>query len=104
MSAIVNYFANVKPLVNIAEFRVVPPVRCADGFEMSVQASASHYCTPRNSSGPWTHYEVGFPNEVEELLMDYAEDAEDPTDTVYGWVPEAVINEVIEKHGGIVNA
>ena len=33
--------------------------------------------------------------------MAYCEDDSKPTDTVYGCVPCAVINEVLEKHGGI---
>ena len=33
--------------------------------------------------------------------MDYCEDETKPTGTVYGYVPCAVVNEVIKKHGGI---
>lgn len=75
---------------------------CADTFTMSVQASAYHYCTPRNNTGPYTAFEVGYPSEMEELLLPYAEDKEHPTDTVYGWVPAEVIDKVIEKHGGFI--
>lgn len=44
--------------------------------------------------------EVGFPNQREELLMPYAEDPETPTETVYGYVPVTLVEQIIEKHGG----
>tara|TARA_R110000824_G_scaffold40890_1_gene122157 strand:- start:215 stop:427 length:213 start_codon:yes stop_codon:yes gene_type:complete len=47
--------------------------------------------------------EVGFPSDREELLMHWAEESNRPTDTVYGWVPVAVVTNVIAKHGGIVS-
>ena len=34
--------------------------------------------------------------------MDYCENRDEPTETVYAYVPAAVIIDVIEKHGGIV--
>tara|TARA_A100001515_G_scaffold95226_1_gene76329 strand:- start:295 stop:618 length:324 start_codon:yes stop_codon:yes gene_type:complete len=79
---------------------VFPRIQCNDGFNLSVQARAFCYCSPRNDEGPWTAVEVGFPSEREELLMEWAEDSGRPTDTVYGWVPVEVVNEVIAKHGG----
>ena len=79
-----------------------PRVRCADGFSMSVQASAFNYCTPRMDNAGWyTAFEVGFPSEPEPLLTPYAEDKENLTETVYGWVPHSVVAKVIEKHGGL---
>jgi hypothetical protein len=78
------------------------PLRCQDGFTMSVQASYYHYCTPRITlCSHYSEFEVGFPSQVEDLLMPWAEDPEKPTETVYGCVPEEVIDQVIEKHGGI---
>jgi len=77
-----------------------PRIYCWDGFSMSVQAREYVYCRPRNDEGPWTAFEVGYPSEGEPLLMEYAEDADRPTDTVYGYVPIEVIERVIEKHGG----
>ena len=79
---------------------VFPRIQCNDGFNLSVQARAFCYCEPRNDEGPWTEVEVGFPSEREEMIMEWAEDSSRPTDTVYGWVPIEVINEVIAKHGG----
>ena len=77
-------------------------ITCADGFRMSVQASASAYSTPRNNEGPYETAEVGYPSEEESLLMQYVEDASRPTDTVYAYVPSSVISLVCAKHGGIV--
>lgn len=78
-------------------------IKCADGFTMSVQASSFHYCTPRTDKGPHTAFEVGFPSERVEALMPYAEDAETPTETVYGWVPVEIIDAIISEHGGITD-
>ena len=76
---------------------------CADGFEMSVQASKYHYCTPRrNDAVEYSCVEVGFPNECEWELMPWAQDPDTPTSSVYSQVPATVIRTVIEKHGGIV--
>jgi hypothetical protein len=75
---------------------------CKDGFSMSVQANEGAYCTPRKNSQPeYASVEVGFPSSREDLIMEYAEDPKDPTETVYGWVPAEVIRKVIVKHGGI---
>jgi hypothetical protein len=80
----------------------VKPVQCKDGFRMSVQAGEYLYSSPREAAAwPYTAFEVGFPSEAEPLLMEYAEDPDRPTDTVYGYVPANVIEAVIAKHGGL---
>ena len=78
-------------------------ITCADGFRMSVQASASTYSTPRNNEGPYEAAEIGYPSEKETLIMEYAEDRDNPTNTVYAYVPSSVISLVCAKHGGIVD-
>jgi hypothetical protein len=79
----------------------VPRIECADGLTLSVQASAFHYCTPRETGAhPYQSVEVGFPSERIEALMPYAEDAEAPTETVYGYVPVEVVNQIVTEHGG----
>tara|TARA_R110000824_G_scaffold150915_2_gene321726 strand:+ start:387 stop:752 length:366 start_codon:yes stop_codon:yes gene_type:complete len=79
-------------------------VVCADGFKMSVQAFSGGYCTPRiNGAEKYTSVEVGYPSEPEELLMDWAEEPDKPTQTVYGYVPVQVVTNVLAKHGGIVD-
>lgn len=87
--------------------RIFPRMVCADGFTMSVQGHCGAYSSPRDDfADHYTEVEVGFPSEREELLMPYI-DAIDPetvdsTGTVYGYVPISVIEQVIEKHGGLV--
>ena len=80
-------------------------VVCKDKFSMSVQASELHYCTPKENGNTMTYtsVEVGFPTEKEELLMDYADDRDEPTGTVYPYVPAQLILDVIDKHGGMLS-
>ena len=78
-------------------------VVCADGFKMSVQGNEGAYCEPRlNHQKKYSLVEIGFPSEVEPLLMPWCEDKTKPTDTVYGYVPVDIVTSVIVKHGGIV--
>lgn len=83
----------------------VPKIKCADGFAMSVQASAAHYCSPRDSEGPWDSVEIGYPTERVESFMPYidGEDSE-PTGTVYGYVPLTIVAQAIIDHGGFARA
>ena len=81
--------------------KLYKPVVCENGFRMSVQADEMKYCEPRNNTGPYTQVEVGYPSQKESLLMEYAENPDDPTETVYGWVPSNIIWDVILKHGGV---
>jgi hypothetical protein len=81
-----------------------PRIICADGFSMSVQASQYGYCSPREDRGPWYKAEVGFPSAKEESLMEYCEDSEKPTETVYGYVPVEIIEKIVDSHGGIALA
>jgi len=70
---------------------------------MSVQAHDGAYCEPRlDAQRKYTLVEVGFPSAEEELIMPWAEDRNQPTETVYGYVPVDVVTNVIVKHGGIV--
>jgi len=78
-----------------------PKIVCNDGFTMSVQGSNGHYCHPRQTMNWYSEMEVGFPSEKEDLIIEYAECADEPTETVYGYVPVHIIQEVIDKHGGI---
>ena len=77
-------------------------INCVDGFSMSVQASSFHYCTPReNYTEFWSEVEVGFPSEVEGKLVQWAENLDDLTGTVYGYVPVKIVVDVINSHGGV---
>lgn len=77
-------------------------VVCKDGFSVSIQADRGKYCTPRaNKAWPYSEVELGFPNQIDELIEDYSEEPGN-TETVYGYVPIEVVNALIDKHGGIV--
>lgn len=80
---------------------LAPRIKCADGLHMSVQASRTHYCSPREDHGGWYEVEVGFPSRQVAAFKQYAEDPKRLTKTVYGWVPLLVVAQVIAEHGGI---
>ncbi len=67
---------------------------CKDGFNMSVQDEDFNYCDEYT-------VEIGTPSEVEPLILCYAEDAINPTETIYGFVPLDEVEAVIQKHGGL---
>ena len=78
---------------------------CADGFTMSVQASATAYCYPRrNFADRYLEVEVGFPSEKEGLLLPHIEGSkeDDPRECVYAYVPAEIVTAICAKHGGIV--
>ena len=86
-----------------------PRVECADGFTFSAQAGSALYCTPRINLYPETwgdgyqEIELGYPSAHDELIDEYAEMSEydNYTETVYGYVPVEVVDQLIAKHGGI---
>ena len=84
-----------------AKFLIAARIPCADGFTLSVQASKGHYCAPRSNQGPWAKVEVGFPSNAPELIAEYAEYSNDPTGTVYPFVPVNLVDDLITLHGGI---
>lgn len=82
-------------------FPLARRIRCEDGFSMSVQASHGAYCSPRSNIGPWHQVEVGYPSDAPKNLMHYCENPESPTQTVYGYVPIELVEELIAAHGGM---
>ena len=77
----------------------VKRIICTDGFTISVQGSNGSYCDPREDLAD--HYyevECGFPNAVPEFILNYAEDETDPINTVYGYVPVALVEQLINLH------
>jgi len=89
-------------LTNRNSLSQVPRLECNDGFNMSVQASERHYCYPKENNVIWTAVEIGFPSGIEEFLMPYCENTDDPLDTVYSYVPIEIAQQVIDNHGGIL--
>ena len=72
------------------------------GFGVSIQANSSNYCEPRNDEGPYTAVELGFPSAEDSLIIKYAENKSEPTETVYGWVPVGVVKALMIKHGEVI--
>jgi hypothetical protein len=84
--------------------KIFPPMVCADGFSMSVQGHCGSYSHLRDDfAKSYSAVEVGFPSAREELLMPYIDGGEDtdPTETVYRYVPIAVIEQIVAAHGGL---
>ena len=81
---------------NNGRLPLLAPMSAVAG-RMSVQAGQSNYSEPKDVADHYSEAEVGYPSEEEYLLARYAEDEENLCDTVYGYVPCSVIDEVIEK-------
>lgn len=78
-----------------------PRVCCKDEFTISIQANRGAYCHPRaNDRVVYREVELGYPNKIDELIEPYSEDP-GSTDTVYGYVPVKIVEQLLEKHGGI---
>lgn len=77
---------------------------CNDGFSVSIQCNRYTYCSPQEEFVDVINYdsfELGFPNQYDELIIEYAEDKENSTETVYQYVPRNIVEQLIAKHGGI---
>lgn len=75
---------------------------CKDGFSISVQGGTTgHYCHPRECCNIYQEVECGYPSAVEKTLMPYQDGTGNPLESVYGYVPIEIIDEIIKKHGGI---
>ncbi len=83
---------------------VRPRVRCKDGYTVSIQAGYGLYFIPREDADHYETVELGYPSKADKKLMPYAEDKSSPLETVYAYVPVALVDSVLEKHGGIVGA
>jgi hypothetical protein len=100
-----------------------PRITLGDGWSMSIQASESYYCEPRDNHGPYTSVEVvaihappdgnGGVSDLwaelypwAEMTVDYADDGE-PSDErpsgIYPRVPVDVLCALIEKHGYFID-
>lgn len=74
-----------------------------DGTKFSVAAGGGSYSTPSGPvvDPPFREVEVGFPDRPVEQLMPYLEaGSEDPTESVYPWVPVEILDELAQATGG----
>lgn len=96
------YRAHVEAMIGAGMKPQFPQMVCMDGATVSVQASAVHYCNPRNDEGPYTTVEAGFPSIAPpDSWIEHAEDPDDLCGTVYGHLTAEHINEFINAHGGL---
>lgn len=83
----------------------LPRVYCKDGFNISIQVHNGNYCASENGTRTfglnWIEVEWGFPSEPIDGEKYNAEDKEDTTNSVGGWVDIKLIDELCEQHGGI---
>jgi hypothetical protein len=91
-----------------------PRLICADGYSISVQASAFHYSTPRENLPEW-HWsrfecvEVGYPEDAQGTRIAMPDDwlgyADNPSagphSDVFAWVPVQLVAEWVQAHGGL---
>ena len=79
-------------------------VTCADGFSVSIQAGKFNYSEPKtDTSHAYESVELGYPSRPCIFIKDYAEDPDDLTGSVYGYVPAHIVRKMIAAHGGIVS-
>ena len=104
----VTTFSEDPLMKHMATSSRLPHIVCGDGFTMSVQVGYSLYSTPKKIAKRYSAVEIGYPSDHEPLIEEYAEfapfdedEAPDYTDTVYPYVPVAIVDKVLKKHGGI---
>jgi len=96
------YVKQGKTLDSFPEYRdPCKAIVCADGYQVSVQASSMHYCSPRDNVGPYEFFELGFPSGPDVLIDEYAEDCTYGPGGVYPHVPLKVVLDLLNKHGGV---
>lgn len=79
---------------------VRPKVICNDGFSISVQGSKYHYSTPRKDGYKFTHVELGYPSEYEVWMLEHL--GLNINDEVGGYIPIEKVQELLDRHGGIL--
>jgi hypothetical protein len=96
MKTVMEYLSHTK--METLRKRIV----CKDGFSISVQATKYAYCYPRvTGSDYYEEVECGFPSAAPEGILEYAENPDNYTETVYGYVPIHKVERLVESHSGI---
>lgn len=82
-----------------------PRAVLGDGHSLSIQAGRLLHSLPGSDEAKhYTHVDVGFPSFVDPALLSYTVGNQDPMLSVYYYVPVAVLQKVLDDHGGIVRA
>lgn len=71
-------------------------------LEVSIQASENHYCAPKEDNADYYEcVELGYPNFLfsREFIAKYADDIDNPKDTIYGYVPLKELAKELSKLG-----
>lgn len=83
----------------------IPRIYCKDGFNISIQVHNGNYCGSENGTRTfgldWKLVEWGFPSEPIDGEKYHAEDKDNTTDSVGGYVEVGLIDELCEEHGGV---
>ena len=86
------------------EFFFIPRVYAKDGFNISIQAHHGNYCASENGTREfgldWHNVEWGFPSAEIDAVKYNAEDENNTMGTVGGYVNIALIEELVNEHGG----
>lgn len=82
------------------------PFQLEDGLNISIQASANKYCSPKQNCSTqnfnyYTQFEVMVYNGIIEEFEKYLEFSNDDGSALYVYVPAAVIQRTIDLRGGI---
>lgn len=84
------------------EYNLRKRIKCVDGFSLSVQGGTHfHYCQPRELCNYYDKVEIGFPSENVPEFEEYKDEDVPMVETICGYVPIEIVEEVIKKHGGI---
>lgn len=76
---------------------------CASGFSVSIQAGKGKYSIPRGPAELYEAVELGYPSMPISEILPWAEDDDDPTGTIYGYVPAQVVFDLIKAQGGAIS-
>lgn len=79
----------------------MPVLMMTDGFSISVMGGKYVHSYPKSTKGPYHSLELGYPSVREDMIMSYAEEPVNPTQTIYSYVPKNIVMAVLEKHGGV---
>ena len=83
----------------------VPKIICKDGFNISIQVHWGAYCESENGVREyglnWKQVEWGYPSEEIDPTLYNAEDPDNVTNTVGGYVDIELMEKLLEEHGGI---
>ena len=76
-----------------------PRIQLANGGKISVQASARHYCSPKENTGPYVSVEI-LP-ELKGKALRLLRDESTSDNVVWGWVAIETVVEMINQSGGV---